>query len=168
MDIEIDDDRLRGAIVEETDWGYTLHGTGDPAAMRLFKGLSLAVGCVCMFTCIGLWVMPGSTFAADLLPLKLTVSVFLFLLGCFFIQYSKAASRVEIQVDLTRRELRVMERVDGEPGSLIAIWPFIELGGIEVTGGRFVVKDRSGMLLGDLRIGSGRGPIRAATRGQTA
>ena len=156
MDIDLDDDRLRGAKVEETDWGYTLHGTGDAVAARAGKGMSLALGCSAIFGCIGLWVLPGSTFASELLPLKLTVSIFLFLLGCFFVQVARSAARVEVQVDLTRREIRVMERVDGEPGALIAIWPFMELGGIEVNDGRFVVTDRGSMTLADLRIGSAR------------
>lgn len=169
MDIAFDDDRLRGARVEETDWGYTLHGTGDTVSARVGKGVSLAVGTAAIFACVGMWVIPGSTFSVELLPLKLTVSVFLFLLGCFFVQIGRAASRAEVQVDIVRREVRVMERADGEPGALIAIWPFVELGAVEVMGGRFRVTDRAGSTLADLRIGKrARRGTRQAAEAQPA
>ena len=157
MNIDLDEDRLRGAKVEETDWGYTLHGTGDPACTRCCKGLSLAAGVAAIFTCLGVWVLPGATFAPELLPLKLTVSSLLFLVGCFFVQVARSAERVEVQIDLVRREVRVLERVDGEPGGVIGIWPFIEIGLVEVRVGRFVVCDRNGSTLADLRIGRAGG-----------
>ena len=168
MQIELDDERLGGARIEETAWGYTLHGLGLSATMRTLKMLSLGLGVSAIFTCTGLWVFPGSTFDGDLLPLKLAISTFLFLLGCFFVQLSQIGGRAEVQVDHQRRELRAVERMDGQAGKLLAIWTFDEIGAIDVTAGRFLIEDRQGDLLADLRLGRPNGRAKIYLRVQAA
>ena len=162
MQIELDDDRLGGARIEETLWGYTLHGAGaDSALLKAARVLASFMGVLCIFCSIGLWVLPGTLFTGELLPLKLAISTFAFLLGCFFVQLSHEGGRTEVQVDHERRELRAVERIEGSAGKLLAIWPFDEIGSVDVSDGRFLVLDRNEGLLADLRLGRARRAGRA-------
>ena len=99
------------AIIEPTNWGYVLPGKEVRGWMGpIIKPIAIFCGVSFIFASVGMWCVPGSDFSIELLPCKMACSAFFLLLGCMLVQLGQDLGRGEIQVDLHRNEIRIVNR----------------------------------------------------------
>ena len=114
--------------VTDTLWGYVIHedvdrfehGKLSVAALR-FAGLILVL------SAYGQWALPASLYGGDAVLAKSAVSLLLGLLGVLIYGMASRPVRIDVQVDLTRRELRLSEAADRGPARLRAVVPMAQV-----------------------------------------
>ncbi|PIE14624.1 MAG: hypothetical protein CSA68_10000 [Rhodobacterales bacterium] len=98
---------------DETFWGYIIrdnHRVGTSEV--LMKWMAALVGASMLVAGIGMWIMPGSALAADVLLIKIGLTAFMALVGLSLIRFSSFGNTYEVQIDLNARELREAMRND--------------------------------------------------------
>ena len=100
-----------GLRIEPTYWGYILPGEQLRNAIgAMIRPMAKFLGVSFALAACGLWLLPGYAFGPDALAVKLAMSsVFLFL-GVVALQFSREGGRSEVQVDLHRKEIRLVTR----------------------------------------------------------
>lgn len=97
--------------VQETMWGYIL---GEEAG-RFDQDRLLELGCrflglILILCAYGQWFLPGSVFVGDVLAMKAALSFFFGASGAAIYWFASRGLMLEVHVDLSRRELRVVNR----------------------------------------------------------
>ena len=114
----------------------------DAVIAQIVRAFGAVTGTACVLASVGLWILPGATSAAELLPFKLVLSGVFFLVGVSLIQLCNDRDRVEIQVDREGQEIRAVRQGRDGRSVVVAAVPFSKVGKIEAEAGRLVVADR--------------------------
>lgn len=131
--------------VEPTIWGYVVHCVGyRDTVLPLVRALTNVMGIALVFLAVALWVFPGATLAGETLLFKIGLSVVFFYMGLMLVQAGQAKGNPEVQLDMQRRELRMIERPRRGASKLVACHPFAHLSDIRLDDGDLVASDRSG------------------------
>ncbi|MCT4576199.1 hypothetical protein [Donghicola sp.] len=130
--------------VEPTIWGYVVHCVS--AGEKLMPVLRLAtaiLGIVVITMAVGLWFVPTRYLGEETLLVKLVTSGMGFYGGLMLVQAAQAVSRPEVQLDMQRREVRIIERSSRGATRLMACHSFSALSDIRVEEGELLAFDRS-------------------------
>ncbi|WP_299627232.1 hypothetical protein [uncultured Tateyamaria sp.] len=108
-------------------------------------------GTTLVLAALGLWVLPGASWDADLLLIKLGLSLFLGFAGIAIMQMGRARPLVQVEIDTTRREVRLV-RLAGRVKELVDRTAMSDLGGAAVQGGVVSLFDAHGDLIADVAL----------------
>ncbi len=123
-----------GPELTHARWGYMItsqdqSGLGARLGYLAFRCFGIAL----LLAAFGLWLAPGSSMNAEILPLKLGVSVLFLLTGGVAVWSSGDDRRDEMQVDLERKELRRGYRRGNGRFVTIADLPLSDAGDLFLT-----------------------------------
>tara|TARA_R110000764_G_scaffold40267_1_gene89996 strand:+ start:130 stop:633 length:504 start_codon:yes stop_codon:yes gene_type:complete len=127
-----------GVSVRALDAGRTL---GRFARRVTGAGLILAAA--------GLWLAPGSSWAAEILLIKLVLSLVAGGVGLALVQTGGAPDTPQVEIDLVRRRVRVVGRTGGKD-VVLHDCSFADLGRVEKTSNTLVLWDAHGNLLAEV------------------
>lgn len=97
--------------VRETSWGYIIREDLDRFAREtVVEAMGRFLGLVLVLSAYGQWLLPAALYSGNVLWAKAGVSFVLGLIGALVYWIASRGLHVEVQVDLTRRELRVVNR----------------------------------------------------------
>jgi len=99
----------------------------------LTRGAQRLGGAALVLAAIGLWVMPGASWDADLALFKLGLSVILGFAGLAILQAGRAQPLVQVEVDTVRREVRLV-RGAGQDRTVVSRTLISDLGPAEIHG----------------------------------
>jgi|HotLakDrversion3_2_1075589.scaffolds.fasta_scaffold02170_2 hypothetical protein len=141
--------------VEQTPWGFILPGRfRQGAVMPLLRAVAVFLGVSFVFGAVGLWVVPGSSYAADIILMKVLISMTCLYVGVVLIQVGEEVGKPEVHLDTLRREVRLVERARNGSGKLLGLHPFADLSGLELKGNRLIIHNREGELLASVELES--------------
>lgn len=108
-------------------------------------------GAALMTAAAGLWVQPGASWDADVMLIKLGLSLTLGLAGLAVLQAGRAVPPVEVEIDTIRREVRLM-RGKGRARQLVTRTALAELGPAEVQGNMVRLWSGDGALIAEVAL----------------
>lgn len=131
--------------VEPTIWGYIVHcvAAGEKL-MPMVRMSAVLAGIVVITMAIGLWFLPSAYLGSETFLVKLITSSMGFYGGLMLIQAGQAQGRPEVQLDMQRREVRMIERSRRGATRLLACHGFSTLADIRIQNGELVATDRTG------------------------
>jgi hypothetical protein len=105
------DDRGATLRISETYWGYIVRERAPEQDRHLLRNsILIFLGAVLMVVGLGQWILPGSLLTTDVLPIKMALTAVLMSMGLGCFHSVQGPRHVEVQVDTSLRELRVVER----------------------------------------------------------
>ncbi len=108
----------------DTYWGYVIHEDVDRFERETLSGAALRfTGLVLVLSAYGQWLLPAAVYGPDALVAKSVVSLAVGLLGVFLYWLAAGSARIDLEVDLTRRELRLSETTGRGRERLRAVVP---------------------------------------------
>lgn len=104
--------RTRATIARHAaSWGYRVTRARVARVSADFvESVLTLVGAVSVMLTAGLWLLPGTSFAAEVIGIKLGLSMLIGLGGLALLQISRRGLNRELQVDRSRRQLRLVWR----------------------------------------------------------
>jgi len=108
-------------------------------------------GVALLLAALGLWVMPGMSFDADLALFKLGVSVVLGFAGLAIMQAGRVRRAIEIEIDTVRREVRLV-RGRGRGKALVSRTSIADLGPAEIHGNMARLWTENGALVAEVAM----------------
>ncbi|MFV2002726.1 MAG: hypothetical protein ACC619_07055, partial [Paracoccaceae bacterium] len=105
-------DEAQGAVqVSETNWGYIV-SRGRAVQRRAALGEVVAVSACLMFGTFAYapWLLPVAISEVMLLPYKISVTIMFFVFSALLYMMARRGLLAEVQVDTSRRVLRVARR----------------------------------------------------------
>ncbi len=115
----------------EMPWGYIVRSGGRPSpAARASQWLSGLIGFSLILAASSLWIMPGSSFGEDIVVLKYGLSIVLAAVGILFLWFGNQGACYELQVDISRGELREAVRNRKGQARILQRVPFERIGSV--------------------------------------
>lgn len=115
----------------DTAWGYRLMRNEGRARLRARAELAMRLLSVLSFLMMaGLWLLPGASFALELLGLKVGLSISLGSVGLSLGYLAERGLSREVQIDQQREQLRVVWRNRRADTRLQTVIGFDEIGSI--------------------------------------
>jgi hypothetical protein len=108
-------------------------------------------GTALILAALGLWLQPGASWEADLALIKLGLSLVMGLAGVAVMQLGRARPMVQVEIDTTRREVRLV-RAQGRARELVSRTRMSDLGHVEMLGGVVRLFDARGALIADVAL----------------
>ncbi len=97
--------------VNETFWGYVISKGGLAPILAASGELAATVGCIVFgFAAYAHWLLPGSTFGAQLLPFKIASTIMFFVFAILLYLIAHRGLMSEVQIDVKQREVRLVRR----------------------------------------------------------
>lgn len=104
----------------------------------MVRGSQSLLGAALMLSAAGLWIAPGSDWSADLLLIKLVISLVIGFSGLALVQQGKTPRAPEVEIDTVRREVRVVRRtLHGD--ELVSRTKFENLNRAEMNGAHMIL-----------------------------
>lgn len=129
--------------VEPTIWGYVVHCvSGGEKLMPAVRLATAMMGIIVITVAIGLWFIPTSYLGEETLLVKLATTGMGFYAGLMLVQAAQAVRRPEVQLDMQRREVRIIERSSRGATRLMSCHSFSTLSDIRAENGELVAFDR--------------------------
>lgn len=124
--------RERATIARHTTgWGYRVTRTrAMRTSMDLVESSMTLGGAVSVMLTAGLWLLPGSTFAAHMIGIKLGLSLLIGLGGLALLHLARRGLNKELHVDRRRRQLRHVWRNRVGTAQLHDVIEFDEIGSL--------------------------------------
>ena len=106
------DEARRSALgVSGTSWGYVIRPCEDVLVRAAYGEMAaLFFAVLTGMGAYGLWLIPGSNSAPELVPFKIAGMVVFFVIAGMLYMIARRGLCQEVHVDLKRRELRVARR----------------------------------------------------------
>jgi len=124
------------------------------------------VGTALVLSASGMWLMPGSQYAADVVLMKLGVSIFFFLCGLALLMRNHEHNQPDAYFDPIRAELRVLQKNNrGRPQTVLRR-RYDTLGSARFSDKMVEMYDVDGSLL--MRLPVENAEVRHALRSQLA
>lgn len=143
--------------IEQTYWGYILPAKdGGEILNPISRWVVIFFGVSFVFAAVGMWVVPGASFDGSVLPIKLAMSSFFLLLGLFMLQLGQEKGKPEVQVDLHRREIRLVSRQRDGFTKLEKVFSFEEIEDVVVEGQSFKVMGHDLTKIGEIALAEER------------
>jgi hypothetical protein len=76
----------------------------------MIRGSQSLLGAALMLSAAGLWIAPGSDWSADVLLIKLVISLVIGFCGLALLQQGKTPASPEVEIDTIRHEIRIVRR----------------------------------------------------------
>ncbi len=115
----------------EMPWGYIVRSGGRPSnGVRVSQWLSGMLGFSLIIAASSLWIMPGSSFGQDIAVLKYGFSIVLAAIGVLFLWFGTQGACYELQVDISRGELREAVRNRKGQARILQRVPFERIGSV--------------------------------------
>ncbi len=125
---------------------------GFEGSRALTRIVFRVVGTALILTAPAMWVLPGAIFTADMMLMKLGVSVFFLLCGLALLMRNHVDARPEAYFDPIRRELRVLQKNDRGRPLTVMRRSYDSLGGARITAREIELWDVDGSVLMRLPI----------------
>jgi hypothetical protein len=122
---------------------------GNRALIRI---IFRVVGTALILTAPAMWVLPGAVFTADMMLMKLGVSLFFLLCGLALLMRNHVDAQPEAYFDPIRRELRVLQKNDRGRPLTVMRRSYDSLGGARITSRVIELWDVDGSVLMRLPI----------------
>lgn len=129
---------------EAQSWDHVIKGRQD--IFDVFRLVQAIFGIACAVAALSLWVLPGSSFALDLMAVKGAFTAALIMLAALLWQASRRQAAPEVHIDFVRSEVRVMER-EGREERLKRRYGFAELTKMDVEDGMLTLVAPDGQIL---------------------
>lgn len=111
--------RLAALTMSETFWGYVIRETEDRFDIRAtLESAMRFAGLMMIIAAFAQWLLPGALFSGEVLAMKLALMFGFIAFGAGLYWYGDRGYRNEVEVDTTRRELRVVGRNSRGHGKL--------------------------------------------------
>lgn len=136
---------------DEPEMPVMLGFEGRRAVLRI---VFRVVGTALVLTAPMLWVLPGSAVQADIMLMKLGVSLFFFLCGLALLMRNHVDALPEAYFDPIRRELRVLQKNDRGRPQTVMRRSYDSLGGARITTRAIELWDVDGSVLMRLPVDS--------------
>jgi hypothetical protein len=117
---------------------------------RALSGLSRFTGVVLMLAAVGIWLLSGSLWDAEMMLLRLGVSVVFMCLGLALLHAGRRTARDEIHLDQRARELRHVRRGHDGIARLRQRLALRDLSEVVIDEDRLVLRGRDGQVLLEL------------------
>lgn len=119
-----------------------------PLLVLMFR----VIGTAMILSSAGMWLMPGSRVEADLMLIKLGVSLFFFLLGLVLLMRNHVDNQPDAYFDPIRHELRVLQKNDrGRPQTILRR-SYDTLGSVDFQTNSVTIYDVDGSMMMRLSI----------------
>lgn len=119
------------------------------AGRALGRMAQRVTGAALILAAAGLWLAPGSSWAAEILLVKLVLSLVAGCVGLALIQNWTTPDAPEVEIDLVRRHVRLVRRA-GAQLMVLHECSFAELGHVEKTKNTVTLWDAHGDLLAEV------------------
>ena len=117
----------------------------------VLRQLAAILGVAFAVAGLSLWFLPGASFAADLIAMKMAVSAALLACAIFCWNESKRDEAIEVQVDFMDREVRFVD-VSGRDDICRETFHFDHLLPLQVRGHVLVVADQDHGVLAEIPL----------------
>lgn len=117
----------------------------------VLRQLAAILGVAFAVAGLSLWFVPGASYAADLLAMKIAVTTALFVGAVFCWGESKRNEAIEVQVDFNAREVRFVD-VSGREALCRETFHFDHLLPLQVRGHILVISDPDQGVLAELPL----------------
>ncbi|MBV7378385.1 hypothetical protein [Maritimibacter dapengensis] len=118
------------AEAEATPWGYIVNGGAEPGQSPLRTAGARFIGAILMLAGAGLWMVPDSTYGAEIFAMKLSALVLFVTFGGALVWFGRNRPGLEVQVDTSRQELRIGQRTISGKFKLLDMLRFGEVGSV--------------------------------------
>lgn len=108
------------------------------------RTLSTFFGTTFMLASAGLWATSSAFQEADMMLMRLVMSLFLFAIGAVLVQNGREHVSVEFEIDPNNAELRVLERREDGVSRVIHRVAYDEIGDVFMDKGTMTVSDHAG------------------------
>ena len=148
--------------VNQTLWGYVLLSEYTEKPPRtMFTMARQVIGAILSFAAVSLWVFPQAGLDADLVGMKLGLTVLYSVIAFLFLYRPHQSVCREVQVDVNRAELRAGFRNDRETFNLESVHAFDTVSVVSMCTGKGDT-GTAGLLLrigdSDMAMMAARGP----------
>jgi hypothetical protein len=118
-------------VVSDTHWGYILRPSEEMMARAALLEIAATFsGVLILMLAYAQWMLPGSSDAPDLLAMKLAISVILSIFSVVLILAGQRGLVMELQMDRTKQELRLVQRSRRGYGRMIRRMSFADVSSV--------------------------------------
>lgn len=122
--------------VEETHWGYIVRATETLGrGVAIAQSVSRLLGCAFLAAALGLWLLPSMLFGADAMFMRAFATIVFVSMATLLLWYASRGGQSEIQIDLSRGEIREVIRNNTNKQILIGSYGFDSIEGVELAQG---------------------------------
>ncbi len=123
-------------VLQQHDWGYVVRSERPPELnVAIIQGICGFLGLVCAFGAIGIWIVPASLVAQDLISMRLGIYAFLMSLSAMLLWFASRGYQIEFHVDTRACELREMVTGSNGKSFVVARYGFERIGGVFIQRG---------------------------------
>lgn len=117
----------------------------------MVRGSMSFLGAALMLAAAGLWIAPGSDWSADLLLIKLVVSLVIGFTGLALLQQGQTPAAAEVEVDTVRREIRLVRRsLRGD--ELVSRTKYEDMDRAELNGAHLILWGQDDVMLAEVAL----------------
>lgn len=111
--------------IEETHWGYIVRATETLShGVAIAQSISRLIGCGMLAAALGLWLLPSGLFGADALFMRFFATVVFLSMAILLLWYATRGGQSEVQIDLSRGEVREVIRNHTRKQTLLGSYGF--------------------------------------------
>lgn len=101
------DARAASVSKVETYWGYIIRSQSNERSVSIvLQWVAAFMGVSLLIAALGLWILPGSSLSQDVFGFKLGITTLMAVIGVMLVWFASHGTNYEVQLDLTRQELR--------------------------------------------------------------
>ncbi|MDQ7072191.1 MAG: hypothetical protein Q9M48_15920 [Rhodobacterales bacterium] len=123
------------------------------ASRVLSRAMFSFFGATLMASAVGLWLVPSDYMDAEMMLIRLVLSLIMFGAGAVLLQNGRDRTAVEIEVDPKRSELRLIERGEDGIARLTQVIGYKDIGHADMRDGVMTLIDHDNALVLKLPLG---------------
>ena len=117
------------------------------SGLRALAGSARFVGVVLIIAAVGMWILSGPLWDAEMMLVRLAVSVFFLCLGLMLLQAGRGGLRDEIHLDQNARELRHVRRGPDGIARVIRRFALADLGDATIKEDTLTLRGKAGEIV---------------------
>lgn len=115
--------------------------------IRALAGGARFVGVVLMLAAVGMWILSGPLWDAEMMLVRLAISVLFMCLGLMLLHAGRDGLRDEIHLDQTAHELRHVQRGRDGIARVVRRLPLADLGGASIAQDTLTLRCKAGEIV---------------------
>ena len=127
-------------------WGKRHRRSG----LQALAGVARFTGVVLMLASVGIWILSGPLWDAEMILLRLAVSALFMCIGLMLLHAGRGHLRDEVHLDIRAQELRHIQRGRDGIARVQRRFALAELGEITVSDDQLILKSRTGEVVMEL------------------